>query len=164
MKSFLNRTLIAACFLLPLAAGCAELEDETTDEATPEEIAADEPTSPAPPTQNLFGACLNTDITITNSRTRDGLNTAIEVRSIEFFNLTEGKWTSEDLSNEILNFGETLVWNDEDLADAEGDLISTFRVHYRYATGGSWSSQVYQQINTPNQTCIYDANFSMTVE
>jgi hypothetical protein len=166
-----NRSLITASVLLlvPITVGCVASEEElaTGEQGVPEEIAASEAeaTEAAPQPQRLFGeACKNTDIYITNSRTRNGVNTAIEVRSVRFYNLTEGKWTSEDLVNGILNFGQTLVWYDEDLADAEGDKISRWRVYYRYASGGSWSSEVYQEIDTPDQTCIHDANFYMTVE
>ncbi len=165
-----NRSLIAASLLLiPFTVGCVASEDElvTGEEGVPEEIAAleAEATEAAPQTQSLLGdACKNTDIYITNSRTRDGVNTAIEVRSIKFYNLTEGKWTSEDLVNGIMNFGTTLVWYDEDLGDAEGDVISQFQVFYRYAIGPNWSTEVHQTIDTPNETCINDANFEMTVQ
>ncbi|HSK00408.1 MAG TPA: hypothetical protein VK932_04170 [Kofleriaceae bacterium] len=166
-----NRSLIAAsCLLLvPFTVGCVASEDElaTDERGVPEEIAVDEAeaTEAAPQPQRLFGeACKDTDIYITNSRTRNGVNTAIEVRSVKFYNLTEGKWTSEDLVNGIMNFGQTLVWYDENLADAEGDTISRWRVHYRYASGGSWSSEVYQEIDTPNETCIRGASFEMTVQ
>lgn len=169
----MNRSSIAACsflLLVPFAASCALSEDDLAtddevalEEIAPEEIAADE--TAAAPTQSLFGeACLNTDIYITNSRTRDGVNTAIEVRSVSFYNLTEGKWTSEDLVNGIMNFGQTLLWSNEDLADAEGDTISEWRVYYRYAIGPNWSSEVSQTINTTNETCIADSNFELTVQ
>lgn len=165
-----NRSLIVASLLLvPFTVGCVASEDElvTGEEGVPEEIAALEAaaTEAAPQPQSLLGeACKNTDIYITNSRTRNGVNTAIEVRSVSFYNLTEGKWTSEDLVNGIMNFGQTLLWANEDLADVEGDTISKWRVYYRYASGGSWSSEVYQEIDTPNETCIHDANFEMTVQ
>lgn len=164
----MKRSFIAACLaIIPFAQGCVTSEEElATDEVAPEEIAVDEAAQEAAPqTQSLLGdACVNTDLYITNSRTRDGVNTAIEVRSVSFYNLTEGKWTNEDLVNGILNFGQTLVWSNEDLGDAEGDVISKWRVYYRYATGGSWSSEVSQEIDTTNETCIADSNFEMTVQ
>lgn len=165
-----NRSLIVASLLLvPFTVGCVASEDElvTGEEGAPEEIAALEAaaTEAAPQPQSLLGeACKNTDIYITNSRTRNGVNTAIEVRSIKFYNATEGKWTSEDLVNAVMNFGQTLLWEDEDLADAEGDNITHFQVVYRYASGGSWSSEVHPTINTPDKECAYDSNFYMTVE
>jgi len=166
----MKRSFIAACFLIaPSITACVAAEEDGSIEGgeggEPVEVAVDEQ-APAPaPTQNLFGeACKNTDIFITNSRTRSGVNTAIEVRKVEFYNLTEGKWTSEDLVNAVMNWGDTLVWYNEDLADAEGDVISKWRVYYRYASGGSWSSVVYQEIDTPNETCIADADFEMTVQ
>lgn len=169
MKNTLHRSLLTACCLLaPLGAGCIAPDEEggsSLDESAPEEVAAEPSATPAPPTQSLVGeACKNTDITITNSRTRNGVNTAIELRSVQFYNLTEGKWTSEDLVNAVMNFNDTLVWFNEDLADAEGDVISKWRVYYRFATGGSWSSEVYQEIDTPNETCVYDSEFELTVE
>lgn len=164
----MKRSFITACLaILPFAQGCVTSEEElATDEAAPEEIAVDEAAQEAAPqTQGLLGdACVNTDLYITNSRTRDGVNTAIEVRSVSFYNLTEGKWTNEDLVNAVLNFGETLVWYNEDLGDLEGDVASQWKVHYRYLSGGAWSSEVYQLIDTPNETCIADANFELTVE
>ena len=170
----MNRLPIAACFLLvPFVASCALSEDETelggeteigaeADQSSPEEIAADDV---QPTTQSLFGSpCNNTDISITNSRTRNSINTTIEVRRVEFLSASSGNWVGEDLADRILNFGTTTTWWDEDLADAENDLITKWRVYYRYVENGTWSSVVYQEIDTPNQTCIADANFAMTVE
>ena len=151
--------------LIPFVASCALSEDETaTDQMPPEEIAADEQVPPT--TQDLFGAdaCTGTDIFVTNSRTRNGIDTAIEVHYVEFYSASEGGWYTEDLSNEILNYGETHTWWNQDLAHAENDLITKWRVYYKYASGGSWSSVVYQEIDTPNQTCLAGTNFYMTVE
>ena len=171
----MNRLPIAACFLLvPFVASCALSEDETqpggepeigaeADQSSSEEIAAADDVQPT--TQSLFGdACTNTDIFITNSRTRNGIGTTIEVRRVEFYSASEGAWVGEDLTDRILNFGTTSTWWDEDLAGAENDLITKWRVYYRYVEYGTWSSVVYQEIDTPNETCIADSNFEMTVE
>lgn len=161
----MNRSLIAACFLIVSSVtGCALSEDElATDPSLPEEIEADEQVETT--SQSLLGnSCNNTDIFITNSRTRNGVNTAIEVRSVEFFSASTGNWHFEDLSNAILNFGTQGIWWDEDLAGAQNDLITQWRVYYRFVENGGWSSEVYQTIDTPNETCLADANFYMTVE
>lgn len=156
----MNRSLIAACFLIvPSVTGCALSEDELeTDPSLPEEIEGGEQVETT--SQGLLGSsCNNTDIFITNSR----FNTAIEVRSVEFYSASSGNWHSEDLSNAILNYGTQGIWWDEDLAGAQNDLITQWRVHFRYVVAGGWSSEVYQTINTPNETCLADANFYMTV-
>lgn len=163
----MNRSHIAVCFLLalPLATSCA-LDDETAiDGASPDELSA-ESTDPAPQRQGILGsdACRNTDIFITNSRTRNGINTAIEVRKVEYYSASEGNWYTEDLGDTMLNFGTQGIWWDEDLAYAENDLITKWRVYYRYLDGGSWSSVVYQEIDTPDERCLADANFELTVQ
>lgn len=96
---------------------------------TPEEIAAAEEDAP-PAYQNLFGsdACKGTDIFITNSRTRNGIDTAILVHYVEFRSVSEGAWIYEDLTNESLNHGETHTWWDENLARAQIDTISKWRL------------------------------------
>jgi hypothetical protein len=163
----MNRSLITACFcFVPFVTGCALSEEKTaTDPSQPEELAAaDEEVSPPP--AHIFGsdACKNTDITITNSRTRDGINTAIEVQYVKYWDASEGAWLMEDLANYSLNFGTGHTWWNEDLEYTENDLITAFRVYYKVLEGGSWGPVVYQEIDTPNQTCREDSNFSMTVQ
>jgi hypothetical protein len=163
-----NLSRIAASFLLvlPFAASCALSEDEiaTDEQGMPAEIDAADEAAPSTQQSLLGNTCKNTDIFITNSRTRNGIDTAIEVTKVELYSASEGDWISEDLSNEILDHGTTGIWWDEDLAGAENDLITKWRVYYKYVVNGSWSSVVYQEIDTPNQTCLANANFYMTVE
>jgi hypothetical protein len=159
------RSSIAACLLVvPFVASCALSEEElATDPNAPEEIEVDESAPPA--TQSLLGeSCNNTDIFITNSRTRNGVNTTIEVRSVEYYSVPAGRWYSEDLSNAILNFGQQGIWWDEDLASVRNESISQWRVHYRFVENGAWSNEVYQTINTPDETCVADSNFEMVVD
>ena len=166
----MNRSHIAACFLalIPFTASCALSEEELATEAAEageaEEILVDE--AAQPPRQELFGAdaCTGTDIYITNSRTRNGVNTTIEVRRVEFYSDSENDWIGEDLADRILNFGTQEIWWDQNLARAENDWIIKWRVYYRYVTNGSWSSVVYQEIDTPNVQCDAGDNFYLTVE
>jgi hypothetical protein len=158
------RSIFTACALVPFVIGCVTSEEDIGSDEAFEDVSDDVTLQST--SQSLFGSdsCRNTDIFITNSRTRNGVDTAIEVHSVEFYSSSEGRWYSEDLTNEIVNFATTHTWWNEDLAHAENDLITKWRVYYKYASGGSWSSVVYQEIDTPNETCLADANFEMTVE
>jgi hypothetical protein len=167
----MNRSIITASFLLiPFIASCALSEDELatdTEQGAPEELVADEQAEPTQSTQqNLFGAdaCKGTDIYVTNSRTRDGINTAIDVHYVKFYSVSEGAWKTEDLENRMLSFNEQSTWWDQALANAENDTISQWRVYYRYLSGGAWSDVVYQTMDTTNVTCVAGMNFYLTVQ
>jgi hypothetical protein len=167
VRTTMNRLRIAACFLLlPFVANCVATDETETDldPSLSEELPADEEAST--PKQGIFGgdACKSVQIRITNSRTRNGVDTAIEVHKVTYWDASEGDWLTEDLANLMLNHGTTGVWSDEDLEYTENDLITHFRVYYKYLSGGSWSGLVYQEINTVDQTCQANDTFSMTVE
>jgi hypothetical protein len=143
--------LVATCFV----ASCALSGDETSLESA----------QVATTTQGLFGsdACRDVGIHITNSRTRNGTNTAINVQHAEYYSASEGKWLNENLGDLILDFGHTGNWT-RDLEHTENDLVTQWRVYYQFIDNGSWSSQVFQTIDTPNATCIANMDFNMTVE
>jgi hypothetical protein len=169
MKTYLLLPLLASCALDP-EPGLAR--DAVLDPEL-ESLESEAPESDAPKLEsaNLLGSdsCRNTDITITNSYEHDGDAKAIRVQRVEFYSTSEG-WTTEDLGNTGMDYGETLTWWNEDLANAEGDEITRWRVYFNYleyVPGPEivfWSSLYYMEIDTPNKTCREDAKFSMTVD
>jgi hypothetical protein len=151
--------LVATCFV----ASCALSGDETTDDTSSESApAADHVATTA---QSLLGAdaCHDVGIHIKNSRTRNGINTAIKVQHAEYFSASEGKWLNENLGDLILDFGITGNWT-RDLEHTENDLVTQWKVYYQFIDNGSWSSQVFQVIDTTDATCIANMDFNMTVQ
>ncbi len=111
-------------------------------------------------------ACKGTDIFITNMRERNGDRTAIDVDFVEFYSVSEGAWKTEGLTNRVVSYGTDELWLNQDLANAENDEISRFRVHYKYlpsGPGANWSSRVYQEIDITNVRCVAGQNFYLTV-
>lgn len=151
--------LVATCFV----ASCALSGEETIDDPPSESAPAGDQV--ATTAQSLFGsdACHDVGIHITNSRTRNGINTAIKVQHAEYFSASEGQWLNENLGDLILDFGVTGNWT-RDLEHTENDLVTQWKVYYQFIDNGSWSSQVFQTIDTPNATCIANTDFRMTVQ
>lgn len=132
------------------------------EEASPEDVVVDEQVGTA---EQAFGnSCNNTDITIWNSF-EDGTRAAdIKVFRVEYYSLSEGNWYTEDLSDQVIGYGDGLTWLNEDLAHAENDTLSQWRVYFKYEeSDGDWSDLFYQQIDTPNDVCHADDNYVMTV-
>lgn len=159
-KSIMRYSRIASCLVATcFVASCALSGDETTGDAS------SEPAQVATTTQGLLGsdACRDVGIHILNSRTRNGVNTAINVQHAEYFSASEGKWLNENLGDLMLDFGRQGNWT-RDLEHTENDLVTQWRVYYQFIDNGSWSSQVFQTIDTPNANCIANMDFNMTVE
>jgi len=163
-NSIMSYSRIASCLVATCCvASCALSSDETPGEPSSESAPADDQVASA--TQSLFGsdACRNVGIHITNSRTRNGINTAINVQHAEYYSASEGKWLNENLGDLILDFGTTGNWT-RDLEGTENDLVTQWKVYYQFIDNGSWSSQVFQVIDTTNATCIANMDFNMTVQ
>jgi hypothetical protein len=149
--------ILAVCFLAASWVGCgpeAEYPQETPASAQPEVQ------------QQLFGdSCNNIDITVRNSRERNGVTTAILVDRVEAWSASEGDWLPEDLADATIGYGGGRTWLDEDLARAENDTLTKWRVYYRYMEAdGDWSDPVYQEIDTVNDVCHADDNYVLTVQ
>ena len=149
--------LLVVCVLAMAWVGCG-------GEAEPmEEV--DASTQPATTRQGLGNSCNNIDITISNSRERNGVGTAILIDRVEAWSASEGAWLNEDLDNSSIPFGGSRTWLNEDLAHAENDLLTAWRVYYRYAEAdGDWSDPVFQEINTADDICRADDNYALTVQ
>lgn len=102
--------------------------------------------------------CPDTDIFITNARP-----TRIDVKKVSYFSASSGKWNTEDLSDSPLDPGSEGIWWDEDLGAAQNDLLTHWRVYFRYQIQGQWTSVVFQEIDTVDEVCLSNANFEMTV-
>jgi hypothetical protein len=149
--------ILAVCFLAASWVGCGPEAEYPQETPSPQ---------PAEVQQQLFGdSCNNIDITIRNSRERNGVTTAILVDRVEAWSASEGEWLPEDLVDTAIPYGGGRIWYDEDLARAENDTLTRWRVHYRYKEAdGDWSDPVHQDIDTPNVVCHADDNFVLTVQ
>jgi hypothetical protein len=149
--------LLVVCVLAVSWVGCGG------EEMLPEEVDASNQLVTA--RQGLGNSCNNIDITITNSRERNGVGTAIKVDRVEAWSASEGNWLPEDLLDSSISFGAGLTWLNEDLAQAENDLLTKWRVYYRYKEAdGDWSDPVYQEIDTTDDICRADDNYHLTVQ
>jgi hypothetical protein len=149
--------LLVVCVLAASWVGCGP------EDVLPEEV--DASNQLATTRQELGNSCNNLDITITNSRERNGVGTAIKVDRVTAFSASEGAWLPEDLADTSISFGGSYTWLNEDLAQAENDLLTAWRVYYRYLEAdGDWSDPVYQEINTADDICRADDNYHLTVQ
>lgn len=174
MKKYLLLLLLASCALSEPATEPPIEGDAVLDPVEAEALADQAHEAEALTSEHVSAlgadACRNTDITITNSYELDGLARPIRVHRVEFWSTSEGRWTSEDLANTSMEYGATLTWWNEDLAHAENDRITHWRVYFEYAEyipGPEllfWSTLYYMEINTADQTCAEDSNFEMTVD
>jgi hypothetical protein len=153
----MRASILLRCTPLLFAASCTISEDVGE---IPEEVVVDEA---LPASEPIFANnnCTNVDITVANLRFRNGVGTPIRVHRVEFYAL--GSWHSEDLSNQDIVYSWQATWNNEDLAGADGDLITKWRVFYNVSTSGTWGPLVYQEIDTPNETCVDDMDIELTV-
>lgn len=156
MNSAKNAVLVV-CVLAATLVGCG------SDGEFP--VEADPSNQLATTRQGLGNSCNNIDITVINSRERNGVGTAIKVDSVSFWSASEGAWLPEDLTDQVLPFGSGLTWLNEDLAQAENDTLTTIRVFYRYKEAdGDWSDPMYQDVDIVNDVCHADDNYSATVQ
>jgi hypothetical protein len=115
----------------------------------------------------IFGsdACKNTDIKITNNFEVSGSARKIKVLSVEYYSASEGRWLSEDLANTDISAGSSHWWYDEDLQYAENDLITKFKVHFKYDEfDGDWSDEQTHTDDTTDKDCYAGTNFYLDVE
>lgn len=149
--------LLVLSVLAAVCVGCGGGEDFT------EEV--DASGSLAVTRQGLGNACQNIEISVFNSRTRNGVNTDILVDRVEAWSASEGDWLNEDLYDSAVSFGWSENWYNEDLARAENDLLTKWRVYYRYREAdGDWSDLVYQEINTADDICRENDSYRLVVE
>jgi hypothetical protein len=142
--------LFAGSFLL-LFTACAEMDGDETDLAVEEGEEGldgeleDDPEGIGTQQQALLGNdCRNADIRIVNN-----LAYPITVRSVDFYNGSEGQWRTEDLSNRVVSPGAMEFWF-PNLNGSEDESIYSFNVNYE--CHGSHDHSYH--INTPDTTCI----------
>jgi len=106
--------------------------------------------------QPLLGsdACKNVDIRVLNS-----LSYPITVRSLEYYNASEGRWQSEDLANKVVSPGALEFWT-PNFEYSENDWIYSFNVTYDHP---GHNGHVYH-VNTPDQTCIPGRVFLLEIQ
>jgi hypothetical protein len=108
--------------------------------------------------------CKNVDITVRNSFFYDAQEREIRVLYVQFYSASEGAWFSEGLADTTIAYGHHHTFANQDLAHAENDLLTKWRVGFRYKeSDGDWSDAVYQQLDTPNDTCHANDKYALTV-
>lgn len=135
---------------------------EMSGEITPEELAALESEQ-----SEIFGsdACKNIDITVENEFEVSGSTRRVKVLKFEFYSSSEGRWLTEDVSNQEINVGGSRTWSNEDLQYAENDRITQVKIHYQYQEfDGDWSDSESHIDNIADVTCRADQNFNLTLE
>lgn len=157
MKRF---TMLALLGLTITSAACNVESDERDAESDVEATGNEEET--ATTEQAILGsdACRNVEITVINGRA-DGVT--IEVDRVEYYSASEAKWYTQSLGDEIIFENDSFTWTNKDLQHAENDLITKWKVKFRRDTGSSWSSWTEQEINTPDDVCLADDNYTLTV-
>ncbi|MFZ5892800.1 MAG: hypothetical protein ACOY0T_17200 [Myxococcota bacterium] len=112
----------------------------------------------------LGDACKNTDITVVNSLYYDGKERQIRVEYVKYYSASEGRWYEEGLANADIAPNKQHTWPNQDLAHAENDRITRWRVYFRYReSDGDWSDLYYEEINTADTICEADKNFKLIV-
>ena len=148
------------CILLQLAA-CGAADEVGNDPG-----GAAEGTS-ATTSATLFGsdACKNTDITVKNWFFFDARQREIRVENVHYYSASEGAWYTQGLDDVDIAYGHQHTWLNKDLQYAENDLLTKWRVYFRYReSDGDLSDSVYMELDTPNDTCHADDNYSLTVD
>jgi hypothetical protein len=156
LLAFLVTSTVTGCMTTPEA-------ESPDDNALPADVAAE---TVSATTQSLFGSdsCKKVDLTVRNSRTRDGEDTLLMIHYVQYHSVSEGSWYTEQLDDKLLFFGDSYTWWNQDLAHAENDLVDQWKVVYEFYEDGAWSSLVQQTFPTPGHICHADDNFSFTVE
>lgn len=150
-----------ALILIQLTACGAADETETTLPPSAADSAEPAQTSAA----LASDTCKNVDITVKNSFFYDGKGRDIRVLYVKFYSASEGTWINEGLPNTTIAYGHQHTFPNQDLAHAENDLITKWRVEFRYKeSDGDWSDVVYEQIDTPNDTCHANDHYTLTVD
>jgi hypothetical protein len=149
-------------FIFFQLAACGAAGDAGSDPTT---NASDEATATASSALLGSDACKNTDITVKNSFFFDGREREIRVDNVHYYSSSEGRWYTQALDDEDLGYDQQHTWWNKDLQHAENDLLTKWRVYFKYReTDGDWSDSVYMELDTPNDTCRADDNYTLTVD
>jgi hypothetical protein len=158
-RSAASTLFFAGTFLL-LFTACADMEADESDlamEASEESLDGenqDDPEGIGTQQQALFGSdCRNADIRIVNN-----LDYSITVRSVDYYNGSEGQWRTEDLSNRVVTPGAMEFWS-PNLNGSDGDVIYSFNVNYECHGAHDHS----YHINIPDTTCATGRVFLLEV-
>jgi hypothetical protein len=162
--SAVSRFLIAASLLAGTACSGAGVEETALPEHPDGAVVHDDdvgaavsdPEGTSTAQQPLFGsdACKSVDIRVLNS-----LSYTITVRSLEYYNASEGRWQTEDLANRDVSPGAMEFWT-PNFENSENDWLYSFNVIYDHP---GHNGHVYH-VNTPDQTCIPGRVFLLEIQ
>lgn len=114
----------------------------------------------------IFGsdACRNVDIEIDNDYVVSGSAVVIKVLKVEYYSASEAKWYTENLADDEVATTGLTTWTNEDLQYAENDLLTQFKIHFKYKEfDGDWSDTVVKTDNIADKTCLANSVFRLTV-
>jgi len=110
--------IVLSLFLLPLGA-CGGAVDDGAGTSSPSDSA--DVATPGKTSQAVSNDyCKNVDITV-----RNGTKRVIRVLYVKFWSASEGERITEGLNNVDLSPGFYFTWQNQDLAHAENDLITS---------------------------------------
>jgi hypothetical protein len=146
------RPMLVAALLTLFACAGAEGDEAGQDHDAPSGVQATTPSIGARQDALLgSNACKNADIRVINS-----LDFPITVRSLDYYNGSEGRWQHEDLSNKLVAPGAMEFWT-PNFSNTDNDWVYSFDVSFDHdedAAGNSIPTHAHvQHINTPDQRC-----------
>lgn len=153
IKATLSSVVLVLCANALVACAAPVESDEFSE--------ADAEAEPVGETQQaLFHLCENVRVEVSNQRVdEDNASPAIKVTALSFFDSDRNRWNKQSVHNEVIGYDDMFPYR-EDLENADGHTITSWKVYYKYDLGNGWSSEQNQEINTTNRTCADD----MTVE
>ncbi len=145
MFKVLIRTGLWAAATVNLLAACGQVEEHSTTEIEP----AVETTQ-----RGALGAdlCKDVDLTFRNSRERDEGNVSIRIRRVKFFSEHDDRWHSEDFTNRIVGYGDSVTVDNQDLENVYFEDLIDWKVYYNVLQpNGRWGSEVHQNVTYSGQ-------------
>ncbi|MEQ8275397.1 MAG: hypothetical protein RMA76_37585 [Deltaproteobacteria bacterium] len=144
--------------VLGFIAACGSVDERPASEEAPQTATTE---------QGILGSnlCKDVDLIFTNSRERASGNVAIRVRRVKFSENANGPWRSEDFSNRVVGYGDTVTVDNQDLENSYNDDLEHWRIYYNVLQpNGTWGSEVYQQVtHFGDSTCRNYRGYSLVV-
>lgn len=147
-----------AAFGLLTACGGAE-EYPSVEEGQDQEIATAK--------SAILGAdlCKDVDLTFVNSRERATGNVAIRVRRVKFYSEHDQAWHSEDFTNRVVGYGDSVTVDNQDLENVYFEDLIDWQVFYNVLqSDGTWGSEVHQDVTYPySPRCENYRGYTLTI-
>ena len=150
---------IAAFGLLTACGGVEEYPSVEQEQGQDQEIATAK--------SAILGAdlCKDVDLTFVNSRERATGNVAIRVRRVKFYSEHDQAWHSEDFTNRVVGYGDSVTVENQDLENVYFEDLIDWKVYYNVLqSDGTWGSEVHQDITiTGSARCEDFRGYRLTI-